>query len=101
VQIKRRVRLGPIIVAASVALAGYVTLSTVFQSHSAERIVQLKSDIAARQKENGELRAEVDELSRKLQALESRPEVLERQIRSDLGVVRNDEVIIAFPGDEK
>lgn len=92
-----RVQIKPLIVFASIAFAAFVTYSTAIGKQSKTRIGDLKSQITNRQTENAALRSEISDLRRQLSALQNRPEVLERQIRSDMGLVRSDEVIVAFP----
>jgi len=93
------VQIKPLIVFASIAFAAFVTYSTAIGKQSKSRITDLKNDISTRQAENAGLRSEISDLRRQLSALQNRPEVLERQIRSDMGLVRSDEIIVAFPED--
>lgn len=84
-----------------VALAGYVTYATTVDTQSAAKIASLRQQIADRAADNARLRVDSAELQRRILAVEKRPEVLERTIRTELGVIRQDEVIVSFPDEAR
>ena len=86
-------------VIACVVLAGWVTYSTTVDTQSAAKIATLRQKIADRSADNARLKLESADLRRRLYAIETRPEVLDRTIRNELGVIRQDEVIVAFPDE--
>lgn len=84
-----------------VAVAGYVTYATTVDSQSAAKIAALRQQIADRGADNARLASDSAELRRRILAVEKRPEVLERTIRSELGAIRHDEIIVSFPEEAR
>ena len=76
--------------------ATWTTYSTFVVKRSAVQIADLNDGINKRIEENARLEREIGAAKRKLRALNERPDVKERLIREDVGLIQKDELIFNF-----
>lgn len=84
------------IVIGCIGFATWTTYSTFVTKRSSAQIDELKDTINKRSDDNARLDREIGDAKRKLRALNDRPDVKERLIREDVGLVQKDELIFNF-----
>lgn len=57
----------------------------------------LKTELAEVERINDELRREIEQRQREVEALRDDPAAIERIARDELGMIRNDEILFQFP----
>ena len=73
-----------------VTLAGYGVSAL-------HRVVQIRHELEAQERELAALRQRTDELTRTVERLRSDPAYVEKLAREDLGLVREGETVLKFP----
>lgn len=81
---------------AVLALALVAVPVLVFQPEGLPRVRSLQHELEAVDKENAELRSEVDRLRASVRDLRDDPAAVERIARDELGLVRKSEVVFQF-----
>src|SRR5574340_376023 len=79
----------------------FILFFTVFGERGLLRIYHLSKDRQELQKKAEELKAQNEQMKRDIEALKSDRRYLESIARRDFGLVRPNEVIYQFPGQEK
>ncbi len=78
--------------------SGAFLLDTLTSADGWERRARAAHDLDAVEAEIGRSSARADELRREIAALRTRPEVLERAVRDELGYVRTGDVVLDLGG---
>lgn len=71
----------------------------IFNDQGYIKVKKLQSERAEALNKNKELESEIRDLSRKVERLRSDPEYLEYIIRNEFNLVKEDEIVIYFKGD--
>jgi cell division protein FtsB len=90
-------RVLPILLLA-VALVGAPVL--IFSSEGMPRVEALEKELDTVERENAELRRDIDIMRRRVERLRDDPAAVERLARDELGLIRASEVVFQFPKEK-